>query len=72
MEHVDGFGHLVPAAEIGPGDEGTGALVDIALACVGLQREDVGRITWIWESELAQTRHWRFAQHGNRLSRIAG
>ena len=54
MQHVDCFGRTLPAAQVGPAQRRSGALVKVARAEIGLEREDVGRIAGIGEAEFAQ------------------
>ncbi len=54
VQHVDGLRYAFPPGQVGPGQQRTGALIEIPGPPVGLQREDVRRIAGIGKAQLPQ------------------
>ena len=65
VQHVDGFRNAFPPGQVGPGQQRTGALIEIPGPLVGLQREDVRRIAGIGKAQLPQFVDGRLHQKGH-------
>ena len=63
---------MFPAREVGPGEEPAIALIEIAGAPVGLEREHVGRVVRIGKRQLTQLRNRRGAEQSDAGKRNAG
>ncbi len=63
MQRVDGFRDALPCGQVRPGEHRAGALIEIAGAAIGLQRENIGGIPVIGEAQTPQFRDGRVAEH---------
>ena len=69
MQHVDGFRDTLPPGQVGPAQQRSRALIEIAGSAVRLQREDVGRIAGIGKAQLAQVSHGGVAESRQSVER---